>query len=56
MLGGLCVIIGLYIVLWGKARDIEEISQMKEQNDETTLSSSCILDLGEPLLHNKTGN
>lgn len=57
MLGGVCVIIGLYIVLWGKAKDDEEISLIKQQkNDETTFSthvsdhSSCVLDLGEPFL------
>ncbi|GFP85493.1 wat1-related protein at4g30420 [Phtheirospermum japonicum] len=58
VMGGLAVIAGLYIVLWGKAKDYqvnkeETISQIQNQNDETTLStqvSDCIIHLEEPLL------
>ncbi|KAI3446685.1 hypothetical protein Pfo_003350 [Paulownia fortunei] len=54
MLGGLAVIIGLYIVLWGKAKDheevVEETSQMKKQNDQTTLWTKILIThLNEPM-------
>lgn len=41
--GGLCMIIGLYMVLWGKAQDDEEgeTSQMKQHQNN---------DLEQPLL------
>ncbi|PIN02601.1 hypothetical protein CDL12_24885 [Handroanthus impetiginosus] len=48
MTGGLAVIIGLYVVLWGKAKDLEDknkeetitTTQIKNQNDQTTLLST----------------
>ncbi|CAA0820009.1 WAT1-related protein, partial [Striga hermonthica] len=50
VMGGLGVIIGLYIVLWGKARDQMEVmdNHTEKRNDQTT--SSAQIDLEEPLL------
>ncbi|KAK6151517.1 hypothetical protein DH2020_014152 [Rehmannia glutinosa] len=63
MIGGLAVIIGLYIVLWGKAKDHqdirEETSPMKKENDQTTLCTQvldCKIDLEEPLLPENSAN
>ncbi|KAL3629593.1 hypothetical protein CASFOL_026815 [Castilleja foliolosa] len=65
LIGGLAVIIGLYIVLWGKAKDHqdnnegEKSSHKEKQNDETTLStqvSECSIDLEEPLLPETSAN
>ncbi|KAL0413816.1 UNVERIFIED_CONTAM: WAT1-related protein [Sesamum radiatum] len=56
-IGSLAVIAGLYIVLWGKAKDHEDVNG--ETGHETTLSSevsenqSCTIDLKEPLLPRK---
>ncbi|KAL0456430.1 UNVERIFIED_CONTAM: WAT1-related protein [Sesamum latifolium] len=53
-LGSLAVIAGLYIVLWGKAKDHEDLNG--ETGHDTTLSTevsdneSCTIDLKEPLL------
>ncbi|KAG8367669.1 hypothetical protein BUALT_Bualt16G0097000 [Buddleja alternifolia] len=60
LMGALAVVIGLYIVLWGKAKDHEEIeeetSQMKKQNDQFSDNISCKIDLEEPLLSEKSAN
>ncbi|GFP85486.1 wat1-related protein at4g30420 [Phtheirospermum japonicum] len=63
VMGGLAVIVGLYVVLWGKAKDHQDkegtISQIQKQNDETLLStqvSDCIIHLEEPLLPEKSAN
>lgn len=45
--GGVAVIIGLYIVLWGKAKD--NSGEMKEEEDIKILDPQ-ILDLEESLL------
>ncbi|CAA0820008.1 WAT1-related protein [Striga hermonthica] len=59
LLGGVAVITGLYIVLWGKAKDYEDarnektIGQIDKENDETTPStqtSEGTIDLEAPLL------
>ncbi|KAJ0031612.1 hypothetical protein Pint_14282 [Pistacia integerrima] len=50
LLGACGVILGLYIVLWGKAKDFEEIR--KEEHSEK--KSSCKIDLEEPLLSEKS--
>ncbi|KAL3623869.1 hypothetical protein CASFOL_032685 [Castilleja foliolosa] len=63
-MGGLAVIVGLYIVLWGKAKDYqdnteEKISEIRKQNDEPTFStrvSDCIIHLEEPFLSEKTSS
>ncbi|KAL7228041.1 hypothetical protein ACSBR1_022837 [Camellia fascicularis] len=34
LIGAVCVIVGLYVVLWGKAKDLEELP--KSQNDQAT--------------------
>lgn len=62
LMGALTVIIGLYMVLWGKAKDHEQIkeeetSQMKQQIDTTSCGDdniiSCRIDLEQPLLSEK---
>lgn len=63
LVGAVAVIIGLYVVLWGKAKDLEEsqtVSNPELQNneaknvrvliDESSNKTSCIIDLKEPLL------
>ncbi|KAJ0031613.1 hypothetical protein Pint_14281 [Pistacia integerrima] len=57
LIGAVGVILGLYIVLWGKARDnnVEEDKNEKlqiEDSEKTRYSN----DLGEPLLSDKTRN
>lgn len=58
MIGGLAVIVGLYIVLWGKAKDYEEVAEeTKKPSDQTTLYaqvSDSKIDLEEPLLLQKS--
>ncbi|KAI3444087.1 hypothetical protein Pfo_000752 [Paulownia fortunei] len=66
LVGALAVIVGLYILLWGKAKDHEEMkdetSQTKKQSDQTTLynkisgNTSCNIDLEEPLLSENSAN
>lgn len=63
VIGALAVITGLYIVLWGKAKESEETSGMKKQKDQiTTLcdqisgNASCNIDLEEPLLSHELAN
>ncbi|KAF7838096.1 WAT1-related protein [Senna tora] len=49
LIGALGVIVGLYVVLWGKAKEAEEIKgeeQPKLQNNEI----NCEIDLEEPLI------
>ena len=62
------MIIGLYAVLWGKAKDLVEMNESKKiQTDEagnnvnilkvdSSGKSSCIIDLEEPLLANKASD
>ncbi|XP_059596544.1 WAT1-related protein At4g30420 [Vitis vinifera] len=63
LVGAVAVIIGLYVVLWGKAKDLEEsqtVSNPELQNneaknvrvliDESSNKTSCTIDLKEPLL------
>lgn len=63
LVGAVAVIIGLYVVLWGKAKDPEEsqtVSNPELQNnearnvrvliDESSDKTSCTIDLKEPLL------
>lgn len=63
LVGAVAVIIGLYVVLWGKAKDLEEsqtVSNPELQNneaknvrvliDESSNKTNCIIDLKEPLL------
>ena len=68
LVGAFGVIIGLYIVLWGKAKDLEEIKQemdpkllnnqtkiiqvIKDESSEKTYK----IDLEEPLLSDKPTN
>ncbi|OIW18647.1 hypothetical protein TanjilG_13399 [Lupinus angustifolius] len=56
LVGAIGVIAGLYIVLWGKAKEIEEIKQEKQSNlqDDKIISSS--IDLEEPLLSENSEN
>lgn len=67
-MGGVAVIIGLYIVLWGKAKDHKEVmeedtTKLKHQiyNDQPILYSydhvsDCRIDLEEPLLPENSAN
>lgn len=63
LVGAVAVIIGLYVVLWGKAKDLEEsqtVSNPELQNNEaknvrvlidgSSNKTSCTIDLKEPLL------
>ncbi|CDP02894.1 unnamed protein product [Coffea canephora] len=65
LLGAIAVIFGLYIVLWGKAKDhminsdVEKKPEEEKINytivvDESTDKLSCRIDLEEPLLHKQT--
>lgn len=67
MIGAFAVIIGLYLVLWGKAEDLEEIehkTDTKLQNDQTrtvqvvieepSVKKSYKNNLEEPLLSDKS--
>lgn len=65
MLGAIAVIFGLYIVLWGKAKDhlinsdVEKKPEEEKINctiiiDESADKLSCRIDLEEPLLHKQT--
>lgn len=51
LIGGLAVIIGLYTVLWGKAKDHEEI-----KNTTNGENVSAIVDLEHPLLSENWGD
>ncbi|GMY17337.1 WAT1-related protein At4g30420-like [Fagus crenata] len=67
LIGAIGVIIGLYAVLWGKAKNIVEINEnTKIQTDEagnvnilkvdSSENTSCRIDLEEPLLADKASN
>jgi hypothetical protein len=70
LIGAIGVIAGLYVVLWGKAKDLVEINieeKTKLQNDEarnivkiliddSSKKTSCKIDLEEPLLSHKSSN
>ncbi|KAL7224553.1 hypothetical protein ACSBR1_025925 [Camellia fascicularis] len=57
LVGAVAVVIGLYTVLWGKAKDLEEFhveADPKPQNDQTTVKIMVDqIDLEEPLLSDK---
>ncbi|CAL5375035.1 unnamed protein product [Camellia sinensis] len=57
LVGAVAVVIGLYTVLWGKAKDLEEFhveADPKPQNDQTTVKIIVDqIDLEEPLLSDK---
>ncbi|KAE8657951.1 putative Auxin-induced protein 5NG4 [Hibiscus syriacus] len=64
LVGALAVIVGLYVVLWGKAKDLEEMDP-KQLNDQTRVVQVIIdessdktgqVDLQEPLLSHKSTN
>ncbi|CAF1712039.1 unnamed protein product [Brassica oleracea var. botrytis] len=59
LIGGLGVIMGLYIVLWGKAKDVmmnqeqrdsENDSEVKIHNEDFSSTTNCNRDLEDPLL------
>ncbi|KAL1563539.1 WAT1-related protein-like protein [Salvia divinorum] len=54
--GGVAVIIGLYIVLWGKAKDNSNSMEEMIKTLEPQIFESCKIDLEEPLLPEKTSN
>ncbi|KAL8502336.1 hypothetical protein ACS0TY_021467 [Phlomoides rotata] len=55
MIGALAVIIGLYIVLWGKSKDVVYVKQETTLNPHE-VSHICKIDLEEPLLPDKPAN
>ncbi|KAA8522806.1 hypothetical protein F0562_009229 [Nyssa sinensis] len=67
LVGGIGVIIGLYVVLWGKAKDLEESNVKTDVNpqidqtrieqiliDETSEKMSSKIDLEQPLLSDRS--
>lgn len=67
LVGGIGVILGLYILLWGKANDVLEIkeqsnpelqdsaqSKQVDHEDSPVTEYSCKIDLEEPLLFDKS--
>lgn len=68
MIGAIGVVLGLYVVLWGKAKDHTgkeeetdaKLLQNNDQNvkilinDESSKKTTCQIDLEEPLLGDKT--
>ncbi|KAK6942371.1 EamA domain [Dillenia turbinata] len=65
VVGAIAVIVGLYVVLWGKAKDLEDTKKEMDQSDKTTTvqvlvddstkTTACICkkELEEPLLGDK---
>lgn len=52
-MGAIAVIIGLYIVLWGKAKDVEEIKRgadLQDEMDDSLVKNDSKNDLEQPLL------
>ena len=72
LVGAFAVIIGFYIFLWGKAKDLEEMNQdtnsrlpkpqtnvVKVLTEEESFENNCRIDLEKPLLSgtsNKDGD
>ncbi|KAL5537355.1 hypothetical protein UlMin_046243 [Ulmus minor] len=61
LLGAIGVIVGLYIVLWGKAKELEEITQDRDPRknthvliNESSEKTNHKIDLEEPLLLDKS--
>ena len=67
MIGAIGVIAGLYVVLWGKAKDLVQINGEKKLQtgeamarnvniliDDSSEKTSCKIDLEEPLLSDKS--
>ncbi|RYR76920.1 hypothetical protein Ahy_A01g001431 isoform B [Arachis hypogaea] len=62
LIGAIGVIVGLYIVLWGKAKEYEGVKQktpdssLEEGDDDNVITRSCSskIDLEEPLLSDKS--
>jgi len=65
LIGGIGVIIGLYIVLWGKAEDVVDVKEkinpksvangteeVTFSNNESCGEANCKINLEEPLLTN----
>lgn len=61
MIGAFGIIIGLYLVLWGKAKDVEQLKEEQEkltlisQNDQNRIVQIMVdgSSLEEPLLPSK---
>ncbi|CAL8990873.1 unnamed protein product [Prunus brigantina] len=66
LVGAIAVIIGLYVVLWGKAKDLQKMKQEVDSEqpsddpkmievfiDDSSEKTSCKIDLEEPLLPQK---
>ncbi|CAN1811556.1 WAT1-related protein At4g30420 [Linum perenne] len=43
LIGGVAVIVGLYVVLWGKAKDLEETASEKEKRSTVDLEESFLI-------------
>ncbi|XP_020231338.1 WAT1-related protein At4g28040 [Cajanus cajan] len=56
LIGAVGVIAGLYIVLWGKAKEFEEYKQETPQSNLQNDEISSKIDLEEPLLSEKSEN
>lgn len=57
LIGAIGVIIGLYIVLWGKAGDVVDVKENidpKSMANESDGKESYKIDLEEPLLHDES--
>ncbi|XP_057816638.1 WAT1-related protein At4g30420 isoform X2 [Cryptomeria japonica] len=54
LVGGILIISGLYIVLWGKAKDIKDSEPRKEgpRNESNGVNDNCSVDINQPLLNN----
>ncbi|KAF4346530.1 hypothetical protein G4B88_016258 [Cannabis sativa] len=50
MVGAFAVILGLYVVLWGKAKDLEDHNDTIQYGDDHNQTQNCKLDLEVPLL------
>lgn len=48
-MGAIAVIVGLYIVLWGKAKDVEDIKRQRADVEDRIINDSE-KDLEQPLL------
>lgn len=60
LLGAIAVIVGLYAVLWGKAKEIQEKSKLEQGNilpsGTTRDKTSCDINLQQPLLKDTPNN
>lgn len=56
LLGAIMIIVGLYVVLWGKAKDhtsTEKNGPENESNNNITTTEECNIDINQPLLQHE---